>query len=543
MTLLDTTKQELIREINQRVEDKILEPNNAELLRKLILNSENINEAISIAQLGTIFKQTGFHYDIRLEKTRDIKYFKKNENLSFHISDNAPVHKLIIGDNYDALTNLLIQYRGMIDVIYIDPPYAKDSMGEFAKTNYTNGISRDNLLSMMYPRLLLAKRLLSPDGVIFCSIDDRNQSYIKCLFDEVFTEKGFLFCLPRITKKGGKTTTTIQKNHDYILGYTLSLNLIFDQLEKDLSSFDLEDEYVEERGKYKLTQTLDYGSLSYSQSMDYPIEYKGKTYYAGSSKEAWEKRQHGDHRDSDWTWRWQKSAFKWGIDNGLIVLKGNRFYTKTYAKCRKKIGLNELIFFDPGKAYTTLSYLDNEFSNDNGKKELDKIFPLSDRIFKNPKPSALIKQLIKMVCYKKDAIILDFFAGSGSTAHAVADLNKEDGGTRQAILCQINEKTTENPKGIAYEVTSKRLKRIFTGRCYDGSTDFPWNKTNSEYNENCDVYELMSVLDSETVEGKTVVDVIDETLYGKERFNNLQDKIEWICDNFAATEQKIKDLE
>lgn len=148
-----------------------------------------------------------------------------------------------------------------------------------------------------------------------------------------------------------------------------------------------------------------------------------------------------------------------------------------------------------------------------------------------------------MVCYKKDAIILDFFAGSGSTAHAVADLNKEDGGTRQAILCQINEKTTENPKGIAYEVTSKRLKRIFTGRCYDGSTDFPWNKTNSEYNENCDVYELMSVLDSETVEGKTVVDVIDETLYGKERFNNLQDKIEWICDNFAATEQKIKDLE
>lgn len=215
MTLLDTTKQELIREINQRVEDKILEPNNAELLRKLILNSENINEAISIAQLGTIFKQTGFHYDIRLEKTRDIKYFKKNENLSFHISDNAPVHKLIIGDNYDALQNLLIQYRGMIDVIYIDPPYAKDSMGEFAKTNYTNGISRDNLLSMMYPRLLLAKRLLSPDGVIFCSIDDRNQSYIKCLFDEVFTEKGFLFCLPRITKKGGKTTTTIQKNHDY----------------------------------------------------------------------------------------------------------------------------------------------------------------------------------------------------------------------------------------------------------------------------------------------------------------------------------------
>ena len=355
MNQLDVTKADLIREINQRVEDKILEPNNAELLRKLVSNSESINEAISIAQLGTFLKQTGFQYDIRLEKTRDIRYFKKNTDLSFHVSDSAPTHKLIIGDNYDALQNLLIEYRGKIDVIYIDPPYSKDSMGDFAKTNYTNGMSRDNLLSMMYPRLMLAKRLLSPDGVIFCSIDDRNQSYIKCVFDDVFTEKGFLFYLPRITKKGGKTTATIQKNHDYILGYTTSLDIVFDQLEKDLSSFDQEDEYVNERGKYKLTQTLDYGSLSYSQGMDYPIDYNGKTYYPGGSKEAWEKRQKGDHRESDWTWRWQESAFSWGIENGLIVLRGDRFYTKTYAKCRKKRGLNELEFFEPGKAFTTLS--------------------------------------------------------------------------------------------------------------------------------------------------------------------------------------------
>jgi adenine-specific DNA-methyltransferase len=540
MNQLDITKADLIREINQRVEDKILEPNNAELLRKLVSNSDSINEAISIAQLGTFLKQTGFQYDIRLEKTRDIRYFKKNTDLSFHVSDSAPTHKLIIGDNYDALQNLLIEYRGKIDVIYIDPPYSKDSMGDFAKTNYTNGMSRDNLLSMMYPRLMLAKRLLSPDGVIFCSIDDRNQSYIKCVFDDVFTEKGFLFCLPRITKKGGKTTATIQKNHDYILGYTTSLDIVFEQLEKDMSSFDQEDEYVNERGKYKLTQTLDYGSLSYSQGMDYPIEYNGKTYYPGGSKEAWEKRQKGDHRESDWTWRWQESAFSWGIENGLIVLRGDRFYTKTYAKCRKKRGVNELEFFEPGKAFTTLSYLENEFSNDNGKKELDKIFPNSDRLFKNPKPSALIKQLVKMVCDKDDAIILDFFAGSGSTLHAVADLNSIDTGKRQAILCQINEKTNENPNGIAYDVTTKRVKRILTGKCYDNSTEFSWINNNSPYMENLDVYELTSVHDSETVEGKTAVDVIDETLYGKEKFSNLQDKIEWICEYFAATEQKIK---
>ena len=540
MNQLETTKADLIREINQRVEEKILEPNNAELLRKLVSNSEDINEAISIAQLGTFLNQKGFLYEIRLEKTRDIRYFKKNTNLSFHVSDTAPTHKLIIGDNYDALQNLLIEYRGKIDVIYIDPPYSRDSMGDFAKTNYTNGMSRDNLLSMMYPRLMLAKRLLSPEGVIFCSIDDRNQSYLKCLFDDVFTEKGFLFCLPRITKKGGKTTTTIQKNHDYVLGYTTSLDIVFEQLEKDMSSFDQEDEYVNKRGRYKLTQTLDYGSLSYSQSMDYPIEYNGKTYYPGGSKEAWEKRQKGDHRESDWTWRWQETAFSWGLENGLIVLKGDRFYTKTYTKCRKKRGVNELEYFEPGKAFTTLSYLENEFSNDNGKKELDKIFPNSDRIFKNPKPSALIKQLIQMVCDKDDAVILDFFAGSGSTLHAVSDLNKSDGGKRQAILCQINEKTNENPNGIAYDVTSKRVKRILTGKCYDNSTEFSWINNNTPYKENLDVYELTSVHDSETVEGKTPVDVIDETLYGEEKFSSLQDKIEWICENFAATERKIK---
>lgn len=171
-----------------------------------------MTEAIAIAELGTTYKRTGLHFDKRLEKFEDtIKYFTKNEKLSFSDDTDKEPHKLIIGDNYDALLNLLIQYKGKIDVIYIDPPYGKDNMGEFAKTNYENALTRDNLLSMMYPRLLIAKELLSSDGVIFCSIDDRNQAYVKCLFDEVFGESSFLFCIPRITKKGGKTTNTMKK--------------------------------------------------------------------------------------------------------------------------------------------------------------------------------------------------------------------------------------------------------------------------------------------------------------------------------------------
>jgi adenine-specific DNA-methyltransferase len=132
-------KDDLIAELDKRIADKIIEKTNADLLKRLIEQADTINEAIMIAELGTTYKRTGFHFDKRLEKMTDtIKYFKKNEKLSFIQDKKFLTHKLIIGDNYDALLNLLIEYRGKIDVIYIDPPYGKDSMGEFAQTNYEN---------------------------------------------------------------------------------------------------------------------------------------------------------------------------------------------------------------------------------------------------------------------------------------------------------------------------------------------------------------------------------------------------------------------
>ncbi|MBR1627530.1 MAG: site-specific DNA-methyltransferase [Bacteroidales bacterium] len=194
---LSDIKKSLIAEINKRVEDRVLEPANAQLLEKLINGADSDTEAINIAALGTTYKRTGLHFDKRLEKiSSDIHYFKKNNDLSFFTDNDKPMNKLIIGDNYQTLQNLLIEYKGKIDVIYIDPPYGKDSMGEFAQTNYQNNITRDNLLSMLYPRLQLAKQLLSDSGVIFCSIDDKNQAYVKCLFDEVFGENNFIcnFC-------------------------------------------------------------------------------------------------------------------------------------------------------------------------------------------------------------------------------------------------------------------------------------------------------------------------------------------------------------
>ena len=538
-----STIQSLIDEINKRVQDKILEQSNASLLIKLINNADSLEEAISIATLGTVYKRTGFHFTPKLEKLGNtIHYFKKNDKLSFHTDDSKPTHKLIIGDNYKALQNLLIQYKNKIDVIYIDPPYGKDSMGEFAKTNYDNAITRDNLLSMLYPRLILAKQLLTDDGVLFCSIDDKNQSYVKCLFDEIFGEDAFLLNVARLTKKGGKSTDTIAKNNDYLLAYSKNSNIKFNQEDKiDLQKYKYTDKYEDERGKYALSQTLDYNSLQYSKNMDYEIIIDGQSFVPGGDKKQMELRHNGHHGVTDWVWRWSKEAVEWGKKNDFFVIKNNRIYTKSYLYCRKKKGKCEIEKVDATKAFTTLSYIDNKYSNDNGKKELDSIFLNGSTIFKNPKPQSLISTLISMVTPdKENMIILDFFAGSGTTGHAVLDLNKEETTNNTFILCQLNEITDTTPNGIAYDVTSKRIKRIMTGKCYDGTNDFPWLKDNKPYGGNLDVYELADVANFESAEGKTPFDVIDETLYGKEKFKTIKEKIDWVCQNFDKTQKYLE---
>lgn len=553
MENLETIKKTLIAEIEKRIDDKIIENTNAQLIIKLINSAETINEAIMIGELGTTYKRTGMHFDKRFEKlTNTIKYLKKNNELSFKADKTSLKHKLIIGDNYDALLNLLIIYRNKIDVIYIDPPYGKDSMGEFANMNYDNNLTRDNLLSMLYPRLLLAKELLNKEeGVILCSIDDKNQAYLKCLFDEIFEERNFLFVAPRITKKSGKTTTTIQKNHDYIIGYAMSHNDIhFAQDELNDESYNLEDEYVDKRGKYKVTQCLDYDSLSYSPSLDYEIEIDNYKFYPGGDFNNYKKRKNGEHKQYDWTWRWQKSMFEFGLKNGFIVVKNGkdgkpRIYTKTYLNCKiikKSNNQFDIQYIDKKtKPFTTLNFIDNSYSNDNAKKELDNIFNNSNELFKNPKPSKLIGDLIKMVCQNKEAKILDFFAGSGTTGQAVLELNREDSGRRQFILCTNNEITDNNPNGIAYDVTSKRLKRIMTGECYDKSKNFKLaNNEFKPYEDSLDVYEIETVANFERTLGKTPFDVIDETAYGISKFKNIKEKIEWICNNFEITEKNIE---
>lgn len=525
---MSNVKNDLIIEIEKRVNDKILEPSNAELLKKLILNADSDNEAMSIAELGTTYKRTGLHFDKRLEKyTKTIHYFKKNENLSFKTDNDKPTHKLIIGDNYEAMQNLLIQYKGKIDVIYIDPPYGKDSMGEFAKTNYENAITRDNLLSMLYPRLMLAKMLLSDNGVIFCSIDDKNQAYVKCLFDEVFGENNFLTSLNWKKKKQPSYLSCVASIMEYILVYAkdlknvkkLSVDSISDSNKPVINASNEYSERVIRKGIRSKS------NLSFIKKGEYvnktmKIEFLDDILISNG-------RTQNDFRCI--------AKFRTGQDNI------DRFCSEDLLFITKNNGLRrDLLEEEKEKAKAITDLILDWGQNQDGTDELKSIFDIKNdtNIFDNPKPHTLIANLIKSTMLQ-DPIVLDFFAGSGTTGHSVLELNYDNA---QFILCQLNETTETTPNGIAYDVTAKRLKRIMTGECYDGTNDFEWIKKNDSFGGNLDVYEIEHVSNFEHIKGKTPFDVIDETLYGMNKFDSLQDKIEWICSNFSNTQNIVENL-
>ncbi len=531
---INKSKEDLIAEIERRVEDRIIEKSNADLLIKLINNSDSLSEAIAIAQLGTTYKRTGFHFDKRLEKMDNtIKYFKKNEKLSFVNDSSKLTHKLIIGDNYDSLLNLLVAYRNRIDVIYIDPPYGKDSMGEFAETNYDNAITRDNLLSMLYSRLCLAKELLVDDGFIFISIDDKNEAYIKCLCDEIFGEINFRTLMTVVANPGGRDYGGIAKTTEFVLVYSKNPEPLLVKIDSDDHNFVLTDEH----GKFELRELRNRNTKfndGNRPNLCYPffVDENDIDEHGLYSVSLEEDERHTvkvmplKSQGIQTVWRWGKEERSRANLN--INIKAKKKQDGTFMiveKYRDEQVMLKNILTD--KCYRT----------ENGSLQLKSIF--NDKIFDYPKPIEIPK-ILTQTYGNKNAIILDFFAGSGTTGQAVMQLNKEDGGNRTFILCTNNEITTTNPNGIAYDVTSKRLKRVMSGECYDGNKEFDWIKNNDPYGDNLDVYEIEKVANFESSENKTPFDVIDETLYGLDKFTSIKDKIEWVCNNFEHTQKNLE---
>lgn len=553
----------MIAELDNRVTDKILEPTNAELLKKLITNASDDNEAMMIAALGTSYKKTGLYFDKRIEKmSHDIHYFKKNQTLSFHTDDSKPTHKLIIGDNYEALQNLLIEYENRIDVIYIDPPYGKDSMGEFAKTNYQNAISRDNLLSMLYPRLKLAKWLLSDNGVIFCSIDDKNQAYVKCLFDEIFEERNYAGTVIWQSATDNNPSQ-ISTEHEYIICFCRNLKSQGKWFAESKKALLIQETYLELKKKYSDEAQIERELRKWIKSNKKDL--KGVEHYNNVDK----KGVYSNSTNSSNTkpggytfdiihpktkkpcvkpafgWRWKKETFLEYDKNGDIEW-GKDEKTQPHVKKRIETVVEQFksVYYEDGRGATKI--LDSIFGN--------------KKIFDNPKPIKLINKLLSYTT-NADSIILDFFAGSGSTGHAVLDLNETNGFNHQFILCQLNEdlnkalksdtnnaviknqialcKKYKRPCELS-EITVERLRRVMTGKCFDGSKDFPWLKENKPYGGNLDVYELSTVFNGENTKNKSPFDVIDETLYGEKKFKTIKEKIKWVCENFQNTQMILK---
>ena len=399
---------------------------------------------------------------------------------------------IIEGENLEVLKLLSDSYRGTVKCISIDPPYntgkdfvysdnfTEDKKPYWEQTGITEfGIKIDtnvdsdgryhsNWLNMMYSRLLIARQLLTEDGVIFISIDDNEVHHLRKLCDEVFGEDNFVGEIPRITKKAGKSSEQFAKNNDYVVCYQKSNESQLNAFEHTDEGFKYEDEWIEERGVYKLNQTLDYGSIQYSASLDYEIEINGVIFRPGNvTKEEMEARKLRNPK-SDFCWRWSKDLFDFGYKNGFVVVKengSNRIYTKTYQNAT--IEKNEKGYFvdfkKRTKSISSLDLLDNEFSNDNSKKDLIGI--LNEAVFEYSKPVALVKKLA-LVGMNENDIFLDFFAGSGTTGQAIFELNKEDKGNRKFILIQIPEVTDESNEAFKSgykkisDITIERNKRV-----------------------------------------------------------------------------------
>ena len=372
-------------------------------------------------------------------------------------SPDAPNHILIEGDNLEALTALAYTHEGKIDVIYIDPPYNtgnKDFVYNDSFVDREDGYRHSKWLSFMNKRLQIAKSLLSSEGVIFISIDDNEQAQLKLLCDSIFGERNFIAKFDWRKKTGANDAKDIAVITESVLLFALNKSELIekelwnrDEGSRDIKRFKLQDEFVEERGNYYL-DTLDRGGLQYSDSLNYGITAPdGGVIYPNG-------------RDSfvndGWIWKWSKDKIDWGLKNKFVEFVKSKKSTgskytikyKVYEKVdnegnpRKKIG----------RAYTNLII---DPINQQGNTEISNIFDGLNP-FSNPKPIGLVNYLLNTLSNNK-SIILDFFAGSGTTLHATMQLNAEDGGHRKCIL------VTNNENNICEEVTYERNKRVIQG--------------------------------------------------------------------------------
>ncbi|WP_281193032.1 site-specific DNA-methyltransferase [Erysipelothrix rhusiopathiae] len=410
--------------------------------QKIILGIKN--ELVN-KKYGLVWEEHQEKVDLELE--RKIPVFKEDANKKI-ISDKKNSYNFLLeGDNLHSLYLLEKTHKAKIDIIYIDPPYNTKNK-EFIYNDEMIGeddeFRHSKWLSFISKRLTVSRSLLCDSGVIFISIDNNEYAQLKMLCDEIFGEKNFITSISRLAIKGGSRANNIKTVNDYVLVYSKNVEKLteFTGVEKDALVFN----EMDENGPYIKGRELNkWGAGSRredSPSMYYPI-------MSPSGEEVYPIRNDG----SEGRWRWGKKKMMEAIkENNVIFEKRDNGTYIVYEKVRSRKTNT--------KQFT--SWFDDNYINAKGSQALKKVFNTMMSVFDYAKPIELVKDLVFMA-NNKEAVVLDFFAGSGTTAHAVLDLNREDGGNRKFILC------TNNENKICEEITYPRIKTVITGYRGDNS--------------------------------------------------------------------------
>ncbi len=420
-TNLSKEKREQLIEQLKAIKTYIATVPQDEHTAQLLQYVADIERDIKGKKYGLVFEEHREAIDEILET--HVPVLTEDKNLL--IDNGGQMNFILEGDNLASLKLLEKTHRGKIDVIYIDPPYntGKEFVYNDDIVDSVDLFKHSKWLSFMNTRLKIARNILSDKGVIFLSIDDNEHSQLKLLADSIFSENNFVadFCV--IRAEGGGLAKQVIKGHDYCLVYAKNISL-FTPLAKQ----------KDVRGKI--------------------VEHKGKKYWI---QEDWLRKEFGKYGNCHYEelLQYKGQAFKEEIDKGIeqgeyvLIPKSNGMHI---------IGKLRLLETDSSKFYSILKHL-----NKNGVNELKEL----EINFDYPKPISLIEELVGgATFFNKNATVLDFFAGSGTTGHAVMKLNAEDGGNRKFILC------TNNENNICRDVTYERIKRVMEKEDYKASLKY-----------------------------------------------------------------------
>ena len=366
-----------------------------------------------------------------------------------HEADNGSENMIIRGDNLEALKALLPRYEGRVKCIYIDPPYntgnegwvyndnvndpkIKKWLGEVVGKEGEDLTRHDKWLCMMYPRLKLLQKLLADDGVIFISIDEIEHRYLELVMDEIFGSANRIDTFVwQNNYGGGAKSNYVVHLHEYVLCFAKNISTVGKiELPPDdniLKYYKYKDEKFDTRGPYRL-QPLATTSMDDRPNLRYPLFYEGH--------EVWPAKQ----------WFWSKErALEAQANDELVFSEKNGKWTVNYKQYLNGADGTQR----KSKPYSIITGIYTQA----GTKAIKEIMG-SGKAFDFPKPPELIMYFIQMITGEDD-IVLDSFAGSGTTAHAVLNMNKADGGHRKFILVEMMD--------YADSITAERVKRVING--------------------------------------------------------------------------------